>query len=90
VRIAECDIDIVAAVTMHERRSMRSNLDFENANVFVLQGKVVRGFRCDLDFGRGLRSQEWNQQEEEQYALHGGEIVAPPELPIPQTRGDLV
>jgi hypothetical protein len=65
---------------------MGSNLDFEDANVVVLQGKVVRGFRCDLDFGRGLRSQKWDQQEEEQCALHGGGIVAPVEMPIPQRR----
>jgi len=56
---------------MHERRSMGRNLDLEGANVFVFKGKVVRGFRGDLDLSRCLREQEWNQQEEEQYALHG-------------------
>jgi hypothetical protein len=50
---------------------MGRNLDLEGANVFVFKGKVVRGFRGDLDFSRCLREQEWNQQEEEQYALHG-------------------
>jgi hypothetical protein len=31
----------------------------------------VRRLSGDLDFSRGLRSQEWNQEGEEQYALHG-------------------
>jgi len=45
---------------------MGRNLDLEDANIFVFQGKVVRGFRSDLDFSSCLRSQEWNQQKEEQ------------------------
>jgi hypothetical protein len=42
------------------------DLNLEDANVFVFQGKPVRGFRSDLHFSLGLRSQEWNQQKEEQ------------------------
>jgi hypothetical protein len=53
---------------------MRSDLDLEDADVFVFKGKVVRGLRGDLDFGGCLREQEWNQQEEKQYALHGREL----------------
>jgi len=71
VSIAERDGEVVVAMAMHERRSMGRNLDLEGANVFVFKGKVVRGFRGDLDFSRCLREQEWNQQEEEQYTLHG-------------------
>jgi len=42
------------------------DLDLEGANVLVFEGKVVRGFRGDLDVSRCLRSQERNQQKEEQ------------------------
>ena len=74
VSIAECDGDVVVAMAMHERRGMGRNLDLEGANVLVFNGQVVRRLSGDLDFSRGLRSQEWNQQEEEQYALHGWEL----------------
>src|SRR4030081_3687996 len=47
---------------------MRRDLNFEDAHEFVFKEEMVRGFRRDLDFSRGLRGQEWNQQEEEQYA----------------------
>jgi hypothetical protein len=45
---------------------MGCDLDLEDAHVFVFQDKVMRGFSGDLDFSRGLRSREWNQQEEKQ------------------------
>ena len=68
VRIAERDVDIVVAMAMHQRRSMRRNLDLEDAHILVFKRKMVRGFRSDLDFSRSLGSQEWNQQEEKQCA----------------------
>src|SRR5260370_7868277 len=68
--IAECDEDIVVAMAMHEGRSMGCDLDLEDANVFIFQDKVVRWFRSDFDFNRGLCSQERNQQEEKKCALH--------------------
>src|SRR5258708_21754294 len=72
VSIAEGDEDVVVAMAVHKRRSMGHDLNLEYANEFVFQGKMVRGFRCDLDFSRGLSSQERNQQQkEEQWALHG-------------------
>lgn len=70
VSIAERDVNIVVAMTMHERRSMGRNFNLEDAEVVVFQSQVVRGFRGDFDFSRGLRSQERNQQKEEQEALH--------------------
>ena len=74
VSIAECDGYVVVAMPVHERRGMGRNLDLEGANVLVVDGKVVRRLSGDLDFSRGLRRQEWNQQEEKQYALHGWEL----------------
>ena len=52
---------------------MGRDLNLEDANIFVFQRKVVRGFRGDLDLARGLSSQEWNQEKEEHYALHAGD-----------------
>ena len=69
--VAECDEEVVVAMAMHQRRSMGRDLDPEDANMIVFKGKVVRGFRRDFDFGRCLGSQERNQQQEEQCALHG-------------------
>src|ERR1700674_1472974 len=60
--IAECDEDIVVA--MHEGRSMGCDLNLEDAYGFSFQDKVVRWFRSDFDFSRGLRCQERNEQEE--------------------------
>src|SRR5450755_3494610 len=69
VCIADRDVDIVVAMAVHERCSMGGDLDLECANVFVFQRETMRGFGVDLDFGRYLRSQKWNQQEQKQCAL---------------------
>src|ERR1700720_2202708 len=52
-------------MAVHKRRSMGHDLNLEDAYVFIFEDKVVvRWFRGDLDFNRGLCSQERNQQEE--------------------------
>jgi len=62
--VAQCDEDVVVAMTMHECRGMGSNLNLEDAYILVFNDKVVRGLRGDLDLGSGLGEQQWTQQEE--------------------------
>jgi hypothetical protein len=57
-------------MAVHERCSLGRDLDLEGANVLVFNDQMVRRLSGDLDFSRGLRSQEWNQEGEEQCA-HG-------------------
>jgi hypothetical protein len=65
-------------MAMHERRSMGRDLDLEDAYILVVDDKVVRGFSGDLDLGRGLGEQQWNQQERNSARFMAG-IVAPEE-----------
>ncbi len=74
VRVADGDEDVVVAMAVHERGSMGRDLDFEYTYIFVVDDQVVRGFSGDLDLGRRLGEQGWNQQAEEQYTLHGREL----------------
>jgi len=74
VSIAKCNANIVVSMAVHQRRSMGRDFDLEGADVFIVNGEVVRRLRGDLDLSRCLRRQEGYQQEKKQHAFHGREL----------------
>jgi len=71
LRVAERDEEIVVAMTVHEGGIVRGDLDFEDADVFVLQGEVVVAFVGNLDFLRTLGGDEDGGEQEKCGSFHG-------------------
>ena len=58
MRIAQSDEEVIVAMPVHERRLVRSNLNFEDANLFILKSRMVGRFGGDLHLGGVLRKCE--------------------------------
>ena len=66
--------EVVMPMPMHQGGSVRSNFDLENANVIIVDRKMVRRFGGDLHLGSGGQGgqQREKQQRGGEYTFHGG------------------
>jgi len=64
VGCTQCDEEVVVAMPMHERRLVRRNLDFENANLIVFESEMVRWLCGDFNFG-GLGEERERRENED-------------------------